>query len=206
MVTEVEIKALKCFLKLNTHLNEVVVCSYWNNDKIWKVTGILKGINNFSSIKIDNQVLRFIGNSSVIRSIILISNGEVLFSNPYVINSCNKDDINKVTEEVFGRLMQIDSLTSYDYQRYKLLKDSFLFIKNDLLEEWVNQVNSLLNSDKNYLLSFILVYLKRISLGESLESIFEIVKKLELHEKDKDIIKEVLYKYSYTKQELSLRK
>lgn len=206
MVTEVEIKALKCFLKLNMHLNEVVVCSYWRNDKIWKVTGTLKGINNFSSIKIDNQVLRFIGNSSVIRSITLQSNGEVLFSNPYVINSCNKDDINKVTEEVFGRLMQIDSLKSYDYQRYKLLKDSFLFIKNDLLEEWINQVNSLLNSDKNYLLSFILVYLKRISLGESLESIFEIVKRLDLYEKDKDIIKEVLCKYSSTKQELSLRK
>ena len=207
MITEVEIKALKCFLKLNTHLSEVVVCSYWSNDKIWEVTGTLKGINNFSSIKIDNQVLRFIGNSSVIRSITLQSSGEVLFSNPYVIDCYNKKDINLITEKVFGRLMQIDSLKSYDYQRYKLLKDSFLFIKNDLLEEWVKVVNHLLDNNKKFVLSMILEYLKRLANGESLDRILIRLNSTNLDNKYKVLIRKCLNKYCISSDiKLSLKK
>lgn len=190
MGTDIEIKALKSLKNLYKHRNEIVECTYIKDNKLYILRGKLVDINYFYSIKIDNYVLRFIGNSSVIKSIVLDKTKEELYVNNYLSSYISRDDIPNLIKEIFGGLI------SYNEDiRYKIIKDSVLYINPYYLEEWVRLVNSLLDNNKKFVLSMILEYLKRLANGESLDRILVNLNNTSLDNKYKVLIKKCLDKY-----------
>ncbi len=202
MGTDIEIKALKSLKKLYEHRNEIVVCTYIKDNKLYILKGKLVDINYFYSVKIDNYVLRFIGNSSIIKSIVLDETKEVLYSNNYLGSCINKEDIPNLIKEIFGGL-----LSSNEDIRYKIIKDSILYINPYYLEEWVRVVNHLLDNNKKFVLSMILEYLKRLANGESLDRILRHLNNTNLDNKYKVLIRKCLNKYCISSDiKLSLKK
>ena len=202
MGTDIEIKALKSLKKLYEHRNEIVVCTYIKDNKLYILKGKLVDINYFYSVKIDNYVLRFIGNSSVIKSIILDKSKEELYVNNYLDSYVNKEDIPNLIKEIFGGL-----ISSNEDIRYKIIKDSILYIDPYYLEEWVRLVNSLLDNNKKFVLSMVLEYLKRLANGESLDRILRHLNNTNLDNKYKVLIRKCLNKYCISSDiKLSLKK
>ena len=190
MGTDIEIKALKSLKNLYKHRNEIVECTYIKDNKLYILKGKLIDINYFYSVKIDNYVLRFIGNSSVIKSIVLDKSKEELYVNNYLDSYVNKEDIPNLIKEIFGGLISCN-----EDIRYKIIKDSILYINPYYLEEWVRLVNSLLDNNKKFVLSMILEYLKKLSNGESLDRILRHLNNTSLDNKYRVLIKKCLYKY-----------
>ena len=190
MGTDIEIKALKSLKKLYEHRNEIVICTYIRDNKTYILRGKLIGINYLYSIKIANYVLRFIGNSSIIKSVVLDSSKEVLYENNYLDDWVSKEDISYLIKEIFGGL-----ITSKEDVRYKIIKDSVLYINLYYLEEWIRLVNNLLDNNKKFVLSMILEYLRKLANGESIDKILINLNNTNLDNKYKVIIKKCLYKY-----------
>ena len=126
--------------------------------------------------------------------------------NPYVIDSYNKEDIDLIEKQIFGKLMHLKDLKDYDYKKYKLLKKSFLYIKFEYLEEWLNLIDVLLENNKGYIINYILEYLKKLNTTLPLNSILEIINNLDLETEDKELIKNNIIKYGFNKEDLSLKK
>ena len=190
MGTDIEIRALKSLKNLYKHRNEIVECTYIKDNKLYILKGKLIDINYFYSVKIDNYVLRFIGNSSVIKSIVLDKSKEELYVNNYLDSYVSKEDIPNLIKEIFGGL-----ISSNEDIRYKIIKDSVLYINPYYLEEWVRLVNNLLDNNKKFVLSMILEYLKRLANGESLDKILINLNNTNLDNKYKVLVKKCLYKY-----------
>ncbi len=190
MGTEVEIRALRSLKNLYKHRNEMVVCNYIKDNKLYIIRGRIKDIDYFNSIKIDNYVLRFIGNSSIIKSIVLDDSKEVLFINNYLDDYINKEDIPYIVKEIFGGLINYKNDL-----RYKIIRESVLYINPYYLEEWVRLVNYLLDNNKKFILSMLLEYFKRLDKGSNLDSILDTLDKVNLDNKYKVFIKKCLRKY-----------